>query len=408
MARTGVRANRLGRGLDARPQGRVAGRPVTPRPRTRSPVTRRICSAARIDCRAWVGRSPGWSRCWRCRSRITPGIAAHSDAAVLARCWPPRPRPDRSRDLDRVLRRSGVGAAQGARDARLDAQVRPAACRRTTAEGNPEQGTQHISCSSRSEAREEWRPARLLDLDPRTITYLPRDTNPCTSCSSTRTSPPSSATSPTTSSGTGLALHLRLARRRPATSRASARSSTSHAGGATDQPLLQPHVRERHLARPRRLRGLQGPARPPPRPDRRPQRLRLDPVPPRAVPGLPHRQLLRVLLPRRTTRTWTSARTFPPPELDFLRARCRNAMILLDLQNCDAGYSPTHFQRGLFPADLPPQDRGDLRRHRHRRLPSPHEGVPRRVGRPGHPRRRRGSSPTSPAASSRCAASTSS
>jgi glycosyltransferase involved in cell wall biosynthesis len=40
---------------------------------------------------------------------------------------------------------------------------------------------------------------------------------------------------------------------------------------------------------------------------------------------------------------------FPPSELDYLRARARNAMLLLDLENCSHGYSPTYFQRGLFP-----------------------------------------------------------
>jgi glycosyltransferase involved in cell wall biosynthesis len=43
---------------------------------------------------------------------------------------------------------------------------------------------------------------------------------------------------------------------------------------------------------------------------------------------------------------------FPPAEIDFLRARARNAMLLLDLVNCRSGYSPTHFQRALFPAEL--------------------------------------------------------
>ena len=43
---------------------------------------------------------------------------------------------------------------------------------------------------------------------------------------------------------------------------------------------------------------------------------------------------------------------FPPAEIDFLRARARNAMLLLDLVNCRAGYSPTHYQRSLFPAEL--------------------------------------------------------
>ena len=33
----------------------------------------------------------------------------------------------------------------------------------------------------------------------------------------------------------------------------------------------------------------------------------------------------------------------------FLRSRCRNAMILLDLQNCQIGYCPTRFQRSRFP-----------------------------------------------------------
>jgi len=37
------------------------------------------------------------------------------------------------------------------------------------------------------------------------------------------------------------------------------------------------------------------------------------------------------------------------PEAYYHRARCRNAMILLDLENCDAGYCPTGFQRSTFP-----------------------------------------------------------
>ncbi len=41
-----------------------------------------------------------------------------------------------------------------------------------------------------------------------------------------------------------------------------------------------------------------------------------------------------------------------PNEDKKLRAITRNAMILLDLQNCDAGYAPTGFQRGLFPSEL--------------------------------------------------------
>lgn len=43
------------------------------------------------------------------------------------------------------------------------------------------------------------------------------------------------------------------------------------------------------------------------------------------------------------------------PDLSYLRARCRNAMILLDLQNCDAGYTPTRFQRSRFPREYLPK-----------------------------------------------------
>ena len=35
--------------------------------------------------------------------------------------------------------------------------------------------------------------------------------------------------------------------------------------------------------------------------------------------------------------------------LDLLRARARNAMLLLDLENCDQGYSPTNWQRDQLP-----------------------------------------------------------
>ncbi len=48
---------------------------------------------------------------------------------------------------------------------------------------------------------------------------------------------------------------------------------------------------------------------------------------------------------------------FPVSELDRLRARARNAMILLDLHNCSSGYSPTGWQRSIFPAEY----RGKIR-----------------------------------------------
>ena len=59
---------------------------------------------------------------------------------------------------------------------------------------------------------------------------------------------------------------------------------------------------------------------------------------------------------------------FPSQELDFLRSYCRNAMILLDLENCQAGYSPTHWQRSLLPAAYADKVRVILRRRGHRYL----------------------------------------
>jgi glycosyltransferase involved in cell wall biosynthesis len=46
---------------------------------------------------------------------------------------------------------------------------------------------------------------------------------------------------------------------------------------------------------------------------------------------------------------------FPPTELANLRARARNAMLLLDLNTCDAGYSPTEWQRSQFPEEYLPK-----------------------------------------------------
>lgn len=45
----------------------------------------------------------------------------------------------------------------------------------------------------------------------------------------------------------------------------------------------------------------------------------------------------------------------PVKELDLLRSRTRNAMILLDLQTCAAGYSPTQWQKSLFPVEYQPK-----------------------------------------------------
>jgi glycosyltransferase involved in cell wall biosynthesis len=40
---------------------------------------------------------------------------------------------------------------------------------------------------------------------------------------------------------------------------------------------------------------------------------------------------------------------FPYPEINRLRARARNANLLLDLEDCDLGYSPTQWQRSRLP-----------------------------------------------------------
>ena len=70
---------------------------------------------------------------------------------------------------------------------------------------------------------------------------------------------------------------------------------------------------------------------------------------------------------------------FLPPPIDGLRARARNAALLLDLENCDAGYSPTRWQRERIPEIFHPKLRvifdgvdTDVWR--------PLEEVPRRVG----------------------------
>jgi glycosyltransferase involved in cell wall biosynthesis len=48
---------------------------------------------------------------------------------------------------------------------------------------------------------------------------------------------------------------------------------------------------------------------------------------------------------------------FPTTPLNRLRARARNAHLLLDLENCDAGYSPTRWQRSKFPEIFRPKIR---------------------------------------------------
>jgi glycosyltransferase involved in cell wall biosynthesis len=42
----------------------------------------------------------------------------------------------------------------------------------------------------------------------------------------------------------------------------------------------------------------------------------------------------------------------PVAEMDLLRIKTKNAMILLDLMNCDRGWAPTYYQRDMFPPEL--------------------------------------------------------
>jgi glycosyltransferase involved in cell wall biosynthesis len=42
----------------------------------------------------------------------------------------------------------------------------------------------------------------------------------------------------------------------------------------------------------------------------------------------------------------------PVSEVDLLRIKTKNAMILLDVVNCDRGWCPTHYQRDYFPPEL--------------------------------------------------------
>lgn len=46
---------------------------------------------------------------------------------------------------------------------------------------------------------------------------------------------------------------------------------------------------------------------------------------------------------------------FPPQAISRLRAHARNAMILLDLQACTAGYTPSAWQKSLFPQEWAPK-----------------------------------------------------
>ena len=127
-------------------------------------------------------------------------------------------------------------------------------------------------------------------------------------------------------------------------------------GGVTrDDALLQPHVRERRLARPRRLPGVRVRARPRSRPDRRPQRVRLDALSSRAIPGRAGGELLRAFLssarlrPRLPSRLPSGASRLPP------RPNAQRDDSPGPATTAALGYSPTHYQKGLFPAEYQPK-----------------------------------------------------
>jgi len=52
---------------------------------------------------------------------------------------------------------------------------------------------------------------------------------------------------------------------------------------------------------------------------------------------------------------WRKDLAWEVPEMNYLRSYCRNAMILLDLQNCDGAYTPTEFQKSRFPGEYLPK-----------------------------------------------------
>jgi glycosyltransferase involved in cell wall biosynthesis len=75
------------------------------------------------------------------------------------------------------------------------------------------------------------------------------------------------------------------------------------------------------------------------------------------------------------------------PERNYLRSYCRNAMILLDLQNCEAGYAPTQFQKSRFPAEYASKmevifdgvDRSVYHGHQEQLRPAVDKRVPRTI-----------------------------
>ena len=84
---------------------------------------------------------------------------------------------------------------------------------------------------------------------------------------------------------------------------------------------------------------------------------------------------------------------FPPAEIDYLRARARNAMLLLDLETLPSRLQPDALSTRALSGNLSVEDRGDFRRHRDRYLSSA-QAAPRAGSATGRSPRRRESSPT--------------
>ena len=61
----------------------------------------------------------------------------------------------------------------------------------------------------------------------------------------------------------------------------------------------------------------------------------------------------------------------PAAEIAPFYPRCINAPTLMALLGSDAGYAPTRFQRDSFPERFRVEDRGPLRRDRHRSVSAP-------------------------------------
>ena len=119
--------------------------------------------------------------------------------------------------------------------------------------------------------------------------------------------------------------------------------------GARDDPLLQPDVRERRPGTPTAsTEACQAQARLAARPDRRPQRVRLDAVPARALPRRADHQLLRVLLSSARVRHGLPPRV-PPGRARLPPGPGTQRHAPAGPGELPRGYSPTHFQRQLFP-----------------------------------------------------------